>query len=212
MGVHTRTGVLRERLRHEGGVNALLHRYFLDHRAEGHDVVRSGQRICIAQVNLVLTRASFVVAEFDRDSDVFEHAHGATTEVVGGSTRNVVEVSSCVYGLCTTVCPVAVLEEIELNLRVSVESEATFCSLSQRALENVARVRNSRLAVRSIDVAEHASRGVYFTTPRKNLESAGVRVGENICLIGTGQTFNGRTIDTNTFSEGTFDLCRCYSN
>ena len=73
--VHAAAGILRERLRHERRVDALLDRDLLDHGAEGHDVVGGRERVGVAQVDLVLAGTGLVVAELDRDAEVFEHAH-----------------------------------------------------------------------------------------------------------------------------------------
>ena len=94
--VHARTRVLAERLRHEGRVNALLDGNFLDDGSEGHDVVCHGQCIGVTKVNLVLTWTTFVVAELNRNSELLKHAYRATTEIVSGSTWNVVEVTGIV--------------------------------------------------------------------------------------------------------------------
>ena len=91
--VHAAAGLAAERLRHERRVDALLDRHLLDHGAEGHDVVGRGERVGVAQVDLVLAGAALVVAELDRDAEVFEHAHRAATEVVRRAAGDVVEVA-----------------------------------------------------------------------------------------------------------------------
>ena len=65
----------RQRLGHEGGVHTLLDCNLFDDCSEGHDVVRSGQRVGVTKVDLVLARVSLMVAELHRDAEVFEHPH-----------------------------------------------------------------------------------------------------------------------------------------
>ena len=66
------------------------------------------------------------MTEFNRDADVFEHAHRPTTEIVSDSTGNVVEVACLVDGLCSPVFPITVIQEVELDLGVCVEREPLF--------------------------------------------------------------------------------------
>ncbi len=94
--VHAAAGVLGEDLGHEGRVDTLLERDLLDHRAEGHDVVRGGERVGVAQVDLVLPRCALVVAELHGDADRLEHRDRRPAEVVRLALGHVVEVAAVV--------------------------------------------------------------------------------------------------------------------
>jgi hypothetical protein len=96
VGVHARPRVLGEGLGHERGEDALLERDLLDDGPEGHDVVGRGQRVGVAQVDLVLPGGALVVAELDRDAHRLEHADGRAPEVVAVAVRHVVEVAGLV--------------------------------------------------------------------------------------------------------------------
>ena len=54
VGVHAGSGVFREGFRHERRVDALGDGHLPDDDSEGHDVVRHGQGIRVAEVDLVL--------------------------------------------------------------------------------------------------------------------------------------------------------------
>ena len=69
-------------------------RDLLDHVPEGHDVVGGGQRVGVAQVDLLLAGRDLVVAELDRDADPLQREHGLAAEVAGDRVRGVVEVAA----------------------------------------------------------------------------------------------------------------------
>ena len=69
-------------------------RDLLDHMPEGHDVVGGGQRVGVAQVDLLLAGGHLVVAELHRDADALQRQHGLAPEVPGHRVRGVVEVAT----------------------------------------------------------------------------------------------------------------------
>ena len=206
VGVHTGTGVLGHGLGHKRGVHALLDGYLLDDGAERHNVVRCGESIGVAQIDLVLPGTRFVVAELDRNSEVFEHPDRATTEIVGASARHVVEVTRRINWLRTVFAVIAGLQKIKLNLRVGIEGESQVGGFFQLTLEDKPGIGHRRLTIGSRDVAEHPGGGVDFSTPGQNLERGGVRVRQNIGFKSTGKALNGGTIYTQAFSEGALNL------
>ena len=72
--VHAGAGVVAQRLGHERGVEPLLERHLLHDEPEGHEVVGRGQRVGVAQVDLLLAGPALVVAELDGDAHLLEHA------------------------------------------------------------------------------------------------------------------------------------------
>ena len=73
VGVHARTLHAPERLGHEGGEHALLARHLLDHHAGRHDGVGHGERVGVAQVDLVLAAGVLVLGVLDGDAHLLEH-------------------------------------------------------------------------------------------------------------------------------------------
>ena len=157
--VHARAGVGGEGLGHEGGPDALAERDLPDHGAEGHDVVGRGERVGVAQVDLLLAGAALVVAELHRDAHRLEHRDRLAAEVGAARLGGVVEEAAAVDRHRLVALLGRVLEEVELDLGVGVEGEALVGRLAQRALEHVARVGVRRGAVGHHDVAEHPGRG-----------------------------------------------------
>ena len=206
--VHAAAGLAAERLRHERRVDALLDRDLLDDGAEGHDVVGRRQRVGVAQVDLVLAGAALVVAELHRDAEVLEHPHRAAAEVVRGAARDVVEVAGGVDRLGAVRAERRRLQQVELDLGVRVEREAGIGRLRERALEHVARVGDGRLAVGRRDVAEHARGRVDLAAPRQDLERRRVRVGEQVGLVGAGQTLDRGAVEAEALAERALDLGR----
>jgi hypothetical protein len=61
-------GVVGERLGHERRPHPLAEGDLLDQVPEGHHVVGHGQRVGVAQVDLLLAGSALVMAEFDGDA------------------------------------------------------------------------------------------------------------------------------------------------
>ncbi len=87
-----------QRLGHEGGVDAGGHRHLFDDQAAGQDAVGHGQRVRVAQVDLVLGRRDLVVAGLDADAHLLEREHGLAAQVAGAVERRQVEVAALVQG------------------------------------------------------------------------------------------------------------------
>ena len=120
--VHARAELVGEGLGHKGRQAALLECHLLDDGAEGHDVVRHGQGVGEAQVDLVLAGAALMMGELHRDPHLFEHEDGVAAEIVGGAAGHVVEVAGVVGG---SDAPIGVaVDQVELDLRVDVAGEA----------------------------------------------------------------------------------------
>ena len=170
-------------LGHEGGQAALLQGDLLDDGAEGHDVVRHGQGVGEAQVDLVLAGAALMVGELHRDPHLLQHEDGVTPEVVGGAAGHVVEVAGVVGGADT---PVGVaVDQVELDLRVDVAREARLGDAGELALEHGAGVGAGGLAVRGEDVAEHTGHAVGSVSPWEHLEGGGVGGEKHVGLEDT---------------------------
>src|SRR6185312_7143977 len=168
------------------------------------------QCVGVAKVDLVLTRAALVVTELDGDAEVLEHAHRTAPEVVCRAPRHVVEVSRRVDRLRALGAVLRALQQVELDLGVRVEGEATIRRLREGALEHVAGVGDGGLAVGRGDVTEHAGRRVHLVAPRQDLERRRVRVGQNVRLVGAGESLDGRSVETEPLGEGSLDLRRGY--
>jgi hypothetical protein len=140
VGVHAGPWVLGERLGHEGRVDALAERDLLDHHPERHDVVGRAQRVGVAQVDLLLAGPALVVAELHGDAHRLEHGDRLAAEVVRDAVRRVVEVPAAVDRLRDHSVNGAVLEQVELDLRVCIEREALVGGPAERALQHESRV------------------------------------------------------------------------
>ena len=205
--VHARTELVGEGLGHEGGQAALLQGDLLDDGAEGHDVVRHGQGVGEAQVDLVLARATLMVGELHRDPHLLKHEDGLAAEVVGSAPGHVVEVAGVVSGADA---PVGVaVDQVELDLRVDVAGEAGLGDPGELTLKHRARVGAGRLAVGREDVAEHAGHAVVPVPPRQHLECGGVRGQEHVGLEDARESLDRRSVEADALLEGALDLGRC---
>ena len=206
MRVHTGTRLVGERFGHKARVNATFEGNLFDHGAEGHDVVRGGQRVGIPQVDLVLAWTGLMMRVFNGNAHLLEHVDGRAAEIHPRAARHVVEVPAFVDG-CRGLGPILlVFEQVELDFRVHVEGEALLFGFGERLLEHVPRIAERRFAVRGEDVAEHACGALRTTTPRQNLEGGRVRLDDHVVLGNTRHAFDRRTVETKPFLERRFEF------
>ncbi len=91
--VHAAARVVAEWLGHERRIQTLLHRHFLNHEPERHQVVRGGQGVGVTQIDLLLSGSAFMVAVFHRDTHRLESGDRLAAEIVGNPVGCVVEVA-----------------------------------------------------------------------------------------------------------------------
>ncbi len=72
VGVHSGAVEAEDGLGHESGVQPVLLSDGLHHVFEGHAIVRAGQRVRIAEVDLVLARRHLVMGPLDLDAHGFQ--------------------------------------------------------------------------------------------------------------------------------------------
>ena len=206
--MHAGAGVLGEGLGHERGPDALLDRDFLHHQAEAHDVVRGGQRVGVAQVDLLLAGRALVVAVLHGDAHRLEHRDRGAAEVVRDAVRRVVVVAAGVDRDRDGADLGLVAQQEELDLRVRVEGEAHLGGLAQVALEHPARVGVTRRAVRQQDVAEHPGHAGILPAPRQQLERRRVRAGDHVGLMHAGEALDGRAVEADAVGERALEFRR----
>ena len=118
VGVHPGAVLAEQRLGHEGRVQPVLHRVFLDRDPVGHAVVGHLHRVGVAHVDLVLAGADLVVGVLGVDPQLLEREHGLAAQVRAGVERRQVEVAALVEHLGRL--RVAEVEVLELGSDVEV--------------------------------------------------------------------------------------------
>ena len=199
--VHARAGMVGERLRHERRVDALLDRHLLHHQPERHDVVGGGERVGVAQVDLLLPGRPLVVAVLHRDAHRLQHRDRRPAEVMGDAVRSVVVVAAGIdrHRLLPRLGPLP--EQEELDLRVRVEGEPELGGPGQVALEHPAGVGVGRRPVGQQDVAEHPGDPGVLAAPRQQLERGGVRAQDHVGLVDPGEPLDGRAVEADAVGE-----------
>ncbi len=186
--VHAAAVFVRHGLGHEGSVAAVAYGHFLDHQAESHGVVRHGQRVGVAHVDLVLAGGHFVVAVLDADTHGLQGQYGVAAQVGGRVQGGQVEISAPVQHFR----PFRVLEIEVLQFRADVEVVSHLRRPSQVALEDEAGVAFVGLPFGTLDVAEHpAHRVVLLGAPGQEAEGRRIGYGHHVALIDAGVSLNG---------------------
>ena len=202
MDVHATAGLAKHRLRHEGGVHAVLLRDFLDNQAVGHDGIRHLERLVVAKVNLVLRRADLVVAVLDLNAEVLEVANGLLAQVDCEVAGGHIEVTRTVQHLSGLV----VLEVVVLKLRTDVEGVPQLGGLAKYALEHVAWVTLVRGPVRLDDVAEHGCDETVILAPGHNLQGSWIWHRDHVGLFDASKAQNRGAVEAHALFHGHVEL------
>ena len=80
-------------------MQAVVHGHLLDDEPEGDDVVGGGDRVGVAEVDLVLARRDLVVRRLDLEPHRLEHLDDVAPRVLAEVDRREVEVAADVVGL-----------------------------------------------------------------------------------------------------------------
>ena len=172
---------------------------------ERHDVVGHGQRIGVAEVDLVLARRVLVVAVLHRDPHGLERVDRALAQVGGHVRGGEIEVRRLVER-ARGLRGVGVGEVEELHLRGGVEAEAALAGLVEVAPEHLAGVALERGAVDVGDVAEHPGRRAVGVGPREQLEAVGVGAGQHVALLHPAEPVDGGAVEAHALVEGALEL------
>ena len=190
MRMHARSGMVPERLGHERGIEPLFKCDLLDDKPKCHQVVRSRQRIGVPKIDFLLARSALVMGKLNGDAHGLQDGDCLTTKVVGDTVGCIVEVAVVIdrNGLLSDLR--LVLEQVELNLRVRVESKSEVCSLRQRALQHITGIGVGRSSIRHQDVAEHPCDTGAFTAPGQEGEGCRIGLGEHVRFVDPGEAFD----------------------
>ena len=187
-------------------MNTAFEGNLLDHGAEGHDVIRGGQRVSVPQVDLVLAGSGLMMRVFDGNTHLFEHVDGRTAEIHPRAARHMVEVAALIDRLGGLGPVLLVFEQVELDFRVDVEGEAFFFRLGERLLEHVARIAEGRLPVGGENVAEHARGALRASTPWQDLEGGRIGFDDHVIFGNAGHAFDRRSVEAKPFLERRFEF------
>ena len=204
MQMQSRAIVRFERLRHEGGVDVVLHCNFLHGEPGRHEVVRHGQCVGVAQVELVLARRHFVVRRAHRDAEPLQCKDRGSPVLVGDVEGGEIEVAATVEHLRIG----AAVPEVEvLDLRADIGAEAEVVGPFKIALQHPPRVAGEWLAVGSDDVAEHAAY-VSLRAPRQDLKGCGVGPRQHVLLLVAREPIDRAAVELHALGESNLELCR----
>ncbi|OPZ80744.1 MAG: hypothetical protein BWY76_03262 [bacterium ADurb.Bin429] len=190
MHVHAGAVLPEKRLGHEGGIDAIHIGDFLHRQAVGHQRIRHGEGVGVAQINLVLTGGDFVMAVFDVNAHLLQRQHRIATQVHRFIAGDKVEITTLVQRF-------RLLRAAEVKifrLGPHIEGEAQFTRFLQVTLQHLARVAFVWSAVGIKDIAEHARHRALTRAPGQDGEGAGVGHGYHVAFVNTREAFDGGAV------------------
>ena len=207
VGVHARALDAGEWLGHEACVHALALRGLLHHQAHGHDGVGHGERVGVAQVDLVLARGVLVLGVLDGDAHLLQGEDAALAEVARHVGGGELEVGAGVEGH-GRVRRVGVGEVEVLDLGGREEGEPLLPGAVEGPAQGVSGAAFEGSAVEVEDVAEDPGHGCVVGMPGEDLERLGVGPGEHVALLDPGEAVDSRTVEGHALLEGVLELGR----
>ena len=200
--MHAVAGRVRHGLGHEGGVHPVLHGDFLHHLLVGHDSIGHGERIGVAQVDLVLGGTLLMVGVLHGNAHLLQGEHRVAAQVGGGIERRQIEIAAVVEHLGA----LGVLEVEVLQLGPHDERVAGLGGPTHYALQHMARISRVGFPFRRADVADHAGHGVGLGAPGQDLEGGGVGKGQHIRLLRRREPLDAAGVEAHALLEGALQL------
>ncbi|OPY27049.1 MAG: hypothetical protein A4E28_02184 [Methanocella sp. PtaU1.Bin125] len=192
--VHAGAGLAEHRLRHEGDMQAVVHRDLAHHELEGRHAVRRSERVAVLEVDLVLALPDFVVGRLDLEPHVLQrHDHGPAHLVAQVHGREV-EIAALVLGLYRRTAIFSPLEQVELRLRASVHHEPGLLGLLDDPLQVDPRIARERLATGQVHVADEPGHIAILALPRDERERVEIRLQVHVRLLNPDKPLDRRAV------------------
>ena len=179
-----------------------------NHALERDGVVRRGNGICIAEVNLVLTGTLFVVGAFRSDTHLLQRQARLAAHVFALVLRGNVHIPGVVIGRFCWHAAFIEPEQIKLHLGSEEERIALLPRVLHRPGENGARVRFKRAPVGVVDRAEHAHHAPVLGSPRQDAKRRGVRAQDKVRVNLAAEARDCRGVDGNAIVKRPVQLVR----
>ena len=142
--------LIEERFRHKGGMKTVLCCHRLDHHLEGGQIVRRGKGSVVFEVDLILSRAGFVVGAFGLDAHLLKGKADFPPDVFPFIPGSDITVSAPIVGNSGWVALFVGLEEIEFAFRADFADIAHLCRMLDRSAEHGAPTALERSAIGGI--------------------------------------------------------------
>ena len=202
MHVHAAARRIDERLGHERRVHAVNAGDFLHDQLMRHDGIGHRERVGVAQVDLVLRGAAFVMGVFDGNPHLLERKHRVAAKIRRVIEAGQVEVATAVKQFGRLGRP----EIVELELGPDIENKALISRFVHHATEHLARVTFKRRAIGQADIAEHARHGVLRRTPRQHLKRFRIGKCKHVGFFGWAEPGHAAAVEAHALGERRLDF------
>lgn len=139
---------------------------------------------------------------FDRNAHLLKRQNRITTKIGRIIKRRQVEIASPVDRVGRR----RILEAEILHGRADVDCIPKARGLFQHLHEDMAGIGTSRLAVRRVDVAEHACNAIIARAPRKHLECGRFGMSQHVAVLDARKPVDRRPIESDALFECRVDI------
>src|ERR1035437_3560852 len=174
--MHAASVLTKYGLRHKRGIVACPERDLLNDEAVRHNAIGHGQSVRVAEINLVLARANFVVTILDMNAHVLQRKYRVSPKISRLIQRGKIEVPAGINDIgALIVCKIEILK-----FRPNVECEAfLLCSL-EISFEDVPGIPLIWPPRRFKHVTDDSRDALFFWPPGQYRKGAGIRLRNHI--------------------------------
>ena len=167
----------------------------LDSQLEGHDVVGSGQGICVLEIDLMLSGGNLMMAGLNFEAHLFQcHADFAAGAfpVIQGTEIEI----ACLVGGCGGWPSVLIrLEQEEFTFRSDVKAVSQVGGFFHQTLQRSPGISGEGRAVRVVHVADQAGDFPLLRAPGQNGERVQIRPQILIGFVDADKSLDGTSVN-----------------
>ena len=178
----------------------------LDHCLESQGIVRSRERIGITEIDLILSRAHFMMRAFRTDPHLFQHQTDLTADILALILRRYVHIARFIIRETGRAAVIIQLEEIKFHLCAEDERRVQILCVADSAFQQSARIALKGSLIRISDVAEHPHHSSMLRPPRQDQQRVRIGMQQEIRMGFITKTVNGRRIESNAAGKCSGEL------
>ncbi len=206
MHMHPGAVDAKDRLGHKAGVQPVRGRNRADGVLERHGVVGGGERVRVAEIDLVLAGGDLVVRHLHVDAQRLRRQDDLAAHLLRLIEWREIEVAAHIMRDGFEGRVAIVLKEEVLQLRPHVIGVTQRFGLLQHILEHGSRGVERRRAVGIVNIADDAGAAAFGRAPRQ--DAVGRRIGDqhHVALLNAGEALDGGAIEPHALGQHLLEL------
>ena len=204
--VETAAGLIRNGLGRKIRVETIGGSDGFHHRAEGHGIVRSRQRIRVMKIDLVLSRPLLVVGRLRLNTHPLQCQADLPADILTFIIGRYVHIGRLIIGNMGGFTVFVLLEQVEFQFRAEEKGIACRGSVRNRLFQNASGVVDENLAGLVGDGAEHSDNASMLRAPGQYRDGRGIRAQKQVGMHLIAKALDGGSVNGDSVREGALQL------